>query len=117
MDLVAAKLLPVAHDLDVCVHALRARRWHIVDGPPLPGAIGAILRWPGVLDVIILRADRTVAYRTPRHAKADPFRPAYVTDHYTGPALWVVRWLLTLEPPGSALRALRCPPVNLVTPE
>ncbi|SDC75907.1 hypothetical protein [Actinokineospora iranica] len=102
---------PTRHgeSLDLCLSALRARRWHMwAYGNDPVQAFGATLTWPHVVDMIILWSPATaLAYRTPRHPDTDPYCPTHVTGHYTGPALWATRWLLTITPPGNTLSALR----------
>jgi hypothetical protein len=66
-----------------------------------PQVVAHVFQWPTCADVVILRAeDNTTAYRTPTLPDTDVFAPKVVSWHYHSSAVWTLRAVLTLPPPG-----------------
>lgn len=68
------------------------------DGPEV---LSAVRNSGGVADVLIMFSeDRAVAYRVPIGSKVDVYAPRRVLWWYSHTAVWTLRALLTLAPPG-----------------
>ncbi|GGS24918.1 MULTISPECIES: hypothetical protein [Actinokineospora] len=103
-------------DIDYWLDRLRERRW-LLHFHERRSEIGAVLTWPGVWDVLVLVAEQhSLAYRTPRAPDLDPFDPEYIVDCYAGPAVWTIRWIMTLPPPGPVFPPLRPVPADFSIP-
>lgn len=98
-------------DLDDLFAELRHRRWdlHFYGRNRFDlTAVVALHLWPDYADVLILRGELTaVAYRAPDIG--DVLAPEWVTWWYGANALWTMRAVLTLEPPGPADQARLTP--------
>ncbi|MEV0051127.1 hypothetical protein AB0H34_11595 [Saccharopolyspora shandongensis] len=84
---------------------LRRNAWGLwVFGPKHgPDVVAAVLRWRTCADVVILRGeDDATAYRTPTLPGSDVFAPVLVSWHYHSSAVWTLRAVLGLPPPGHA---------------
>ena len=110
---------PVEHWLDM----LRHRRWMLHLGgsdPRQPDWMAAYLRWPGATDVVIIRAeDDATAFRVPPNGAIDVLDPQWVTWVYSAGAVWTLRAVLTLPPPGAAGEpvCLMCAPASCRIPQ
>ncbi|GAA0512178.1 hypothetical protein [Saccharopolyspora thermophila] len=68
------------------------------DGPEV---LAHVYRWPSCADVMILRGeDDATAYRVSTLAGTDVFTPVLVSWQYHSTAVWTLRAVLTLPPPG-----------------
>lgn len=66
-----------------------------------PAILGYVYDWGGQADVLIIRGEEeAVAYRTPTGPDIDVFDPPRVYWWYGHTAVWTLRALLTLAPPG-----------------
>ena len=89
--------------LDELLTELRLRRWTLyrwgrADDPEL---VAATFDWGSCADVLVLRRDETASgHRTLTFEGADPLRPAAVLFQYHAVALWTLRAMLALPPPG-----------------
>ena len=76
------------------IHAFRSDR----DGPEI---LAGIHRWGDCADVVVLLHDRrATAYRVPTPPGTDSFSPQQVFWWYSATAVWTLRALLALTPPG-----------------
>jgi hypothetical protein len=91
--------------LDDALEELRRRKWtmHFFGKDKRnPELIAAVWAWPGCADVLLLKSeDKATAYRTPTGSGVDPLVPSAVLWVYSAPALWTLRAVLTIEPPGT----------------
>lgn len=88
--------------LDDLLRELRLRGWTLYRWGPAddPSLVVAAHAWENYADVVILRPDETASgYRVPTDEDADSFRPAAVSFQYHSEALWVLRAMLSLDPP------------------
>ncbi|SDD88359.1 hypothetical protein SAMN05216174_12125 [Actinokineospora iranica] len=108
-------------DADYWLGEFRRRRWqlHPAEAATEPRAVfAAVLTWPSVHDVVIVWDETTaIAYRTPRGPGLSEFAPTHVVAEYSGPATWVLRWILTLSPPGNEIPPLRPVPPDFALPK
>lgn len=104
-------------DIDMCLEALNVRRWCVVAFSEPVSAVGAYLRLPTVVDVVVMWSEiAALSYRTPRRDGMDPFAPDHVVGSpYHGPSLWVLRWALSREPPGDELEPIFPVPPDFAT--
>jgi hypothetical protein len=66
-----------------------------------PEVLAAVLDVGGTADVLILfDEDHAVAYRTPTGPGVDTFAPTHIYWWYASSAVWTLRAVLTLAPPG-----------------
>lgn len=108
--------------LDDLLAELRRRRWvmHFF-GPARDRltAIGATYQWSGRADVLILRGeDDASAFRAPTFPDTDYFAPTVVAWQYHACAVWTLRAVLTLAPPGHvrAPRRVETPALGCTLP-
>lgn len=90
-------------ELDELLGELRRRGGVLyVFGPKHgPEVVAHVYQWPSCADVVILRGeDDASAYRVPTLAGADVFAPVLVSWQYHSTAVWTLRAVLTLPPPG-----------------
>jgi hypothetical protein len=103
----------LAVDLEDWLTELRRRHWtlHLGGGDPRhPDWLAAHFAWDNCADVVILRGeDSAVAFRAPAGPDTDLLAPAWVTWVYSHNAIWTLRAVLTIEPPGSPVE-----PVHLI---
>jgi hypothetical protein len=112
--------------LDDALNELRYRKWtmHFFGKDKMrPKLIAAVWRWPedaGCADVLVLYSeDRATGYRALTPDGADPLLPTHVLWVYSGPALWTLRAVLTIEPPGqigASNQLMPAPPACLIPP-
>lgn len=92
--------------LEYWLETLRRRRWTLHLGGSdsrHPDWMAAHLRWPEATDVVIIRDEGdATAFRVPADGAADVLDPSWVTWVYSAGAVWTVRAVLTLPPPGAA---------------
>ena len=66
-----------------------------------PDVLAAVRDYGGSSDVVIMfDEDRACAYRTPSGPGIDVFGPSQVYWSYASSAVWTLRAMLTLDPPG-----------------
>lgn len=66
-----------------------------------PDLVAAVFQWPTSADVLLLRGeDDASAYRVPTFPDTDVFAPMLVSWQYHAAAVWALRAVLTIEPPG-----------------
>ncbi|HEX7308550.1 hypothetical protein [Lentzea sp.] len=89
-------------DLEAHLSELVYRKWMIYYFPnrQRPNALAAVHRYTSCVDVIqIFGPETAVAYRAPREADRDCFRPSQTLWSFGGRALWVIGAALVLRPP------------------
>lgn len=93
-------------EIDLLLTELSSETWAVwVYGPKHgPSILAAVRRWPTCADVVILRGEDgendATAYRTPTLPGSDPFVPVLVSWQYHSSAVWTLRAVLALPPPG-----------------
>jgi hypothetical protein len=101
--------------LEDLLDELRRRRWTLyIYGPKVaPELVAAVFNWNGCADVLLLRSEKdATAYRVPSSPGAEVFNPSVVAWQYHSSALWTLRAILTLDPPGH-----RCAPTQVLVPD
>lgn len=92
---------------ELLAELVRQRRWlaHFYGGRKEPRIIAFTFDWRGssCADVVVIHDEhKAAAYRTPTDGKTDVLRPELICWHYEGPALWVMRAVLSIPPPTHA---------------
>lgn len=111
-------MIPLEHWLEM----LRHRRWTLHLGgsdPRRPDWMAAHLRWPAATDVVIIRDEQdATAFRVPADGAVDVLDPRWVTWVYSAGAIWTLRAVLTLPPPGAVGEpvCLMCAPAACCVP-
>jgi hypothetical protein len=87
--------------LDCWLNELRRRRWVLRTFGARNRVVAAMLQWGSETDVVIVRSeDNASAYRLPVFPGTDVFAPELVSWQHYARASWVIRAVLTIEPPG-----------------
>lgn len=91
--------------VDFWLAQLRQRHWtvHLFGDRARPDTFAATFKWDQqrCTDVVIVRDERrALAYRTPTDLGTDVFAPSHVLWWYAHNAVWTLRAVLTLDPPG-----------------
>lgn len=110
--------------LDDALDEIRRRKWtmhYFGKDARRPVLIAATRRWPdyGYADVLILRAEEdATAYRVLVGPDDDPLTPHVIVYFYQQSAVWTLRAILALPPPGhlEAPRFRMAPPVSCFIP-
>jgi len=95
---------PRSSELDMLLGRLSRRRFQfqaLRPDPHGPEVLTAVRKWENYTDVMIMFSEEyALAYRAPISPEADVFSPEWVLWWYAHKAVWTLRALFTLAPPG-----------------
>lgn len=91
-------------ELDHLFEEFQRRRWKMYRWGPAddPALLAWVYDHGAFVDVVILRRDRVASgYRLPTIPSTDPFRPDAVVYQHHASAVYTLRAMLALPPPGT----------------